>query len=73
MDSFKSLSLFVLAISIHCSNCRPNIVTLPVNPHWPNEFTIEFEVLVEEYGDKWSSKGILYYDWNHKVSDTNVI
>ena len=39
----------------------------PPVPVWPDKFTINFDMLVEEYGDDWKSTGTLYYDYNIKV------
>lgn len=39
----------------------------PPIPVWPQTFTIKFYVYVEQYGNDWSSTGVLYYDWTSKV------
>ena len=41
----------------------------PPIPAWPQTFTIKFYVYVEQYGNDWSSTGVLYYDWTSKVCD----
>ena len=39
----------------------------PPIPAWPQTFSINFYVYVEQYGNDWSSTGALYYDWTSKV------
>ena len=43
----------------------------PPIPAWPQTFSIKFYVYVEQYGNDWSSTGILYYDWTSRVSLVN--
>lgn len=43
----------------------------PPIPVWPQTFTIEFYVYVEQYGNDWNSIGVLYYDWTSKVSSVD--
>jgi hypothetical protein len=44
----------------------------PPVPAWPDQFTIELEILVEKYGPNWNSSGALYYDWKSKVNSNHT-
>ena len=64
------VTLSFLGFILLCSSCGSS----PPVPVWPDKFTINFDVLVEKYGDDWKSNGTLYYDYNIKVwLDTNCI
>ena len=39
----------------------------PATPTWPDKFTSQFYVYVEQYGKNWKSTGAIYYDWTIKV------
>ena len=59
------LVLFLLGLT-----AIPTIFCVPAHPAipaWPQKFTINFDVRVEQYGDDWHSIGTLYYDYNIKV------
>ena len=59
------LVLFLLGLT-----AIPTIFCVPAHPAipaWPQKFTINFDVKVEQYGDDWHSIGTLYYDYNIKV------
>jgi hypothetical protein len=45
----------------------------PPVPAWPDQFTIELEILVEKYGPNWNSSGALYYDWKSKTFRSDYI
>ncbi len=38
------------------------------DPTWLNNFTVNFDVFVKQYGSNWNSTGILYYNWTRKVA-----
>ena len=40
----------------------------PPVPVWPAQFTSQFYVYVEKYGEDFHPKGVIYYDWMIKVS-----
>ena len=39
----------------------------PPIPVWPKQFTSDFYVLVEKYGEDFHPKGVVYYDWTIQV------
>ena len=39
----------------------------PPIPVWPDQFTSDFYVYVETYGEDFQSKGAIHYDWTKKV------
>ena len=39
----------------------------PATPTWPDKFTSQFYIYVEQYGENWKSIGAIYYDWTIKV------
>ena len=45
----------------------------PPVPVWPDQFTSDFYVYVEIYGEDFQSKGAIVYDWTKKVSCTYSI
>jgi hypothetical protein len=42
-------------------------------PSWPDKFTTNFNVFIQDYGDKWKSGGIVYYDWKIKTFRADYI
>lgn len=58
--------VFIAAVGAAvCSAGRPP--EQPPVPTWPEQFAVELEILVEQYGPNWNSSGALYYDWMSKV------
>ena len=45
----------------------------PPVPVWPDVFTIDYEVLVEDYGENWKSQGALSYHWPNKTFRADYI
>ena len=45
----------------------------PPVPVWPNVFNIQFEVLVEDYGEDWKSYGTLNYNWPNQTFRSDFI
>ena len=41
----------------------------PPVPAWPDQFTSDFYVYVEIYGEDFQSKGAINYDWTKKVNN----
>ena len=39
----------------------------PPVPAWPDQFTGDFYVYVEKYGEDFHPKGTIFYDWTNKV------
>lgn len=39
----------------------------PPTPIWPDVFSIHLDILVQDYGPDWKSKGALYYNWHQKT------
>lgn len=39
----------------------------PPVPVWPDIFSIDFDVFVEDYGENWESTGALQYHWPNKT------
>ena len=60
--SVPLLLLVSLVSSSVCVETQP-----PPTPAWPDQFTVRFAVLLEQYGPTWNSSGVLYYDWKMKV------
>ena len=40
----------------------------PPVPTWPDQFTSNFYVYVEEYGEKFRADGAVFYDWTKQVA-----
>ena len=40
----------------------------PSVPAWPDQFTSDFYVYVEEYGENFRTDGVVFYDWTKQVS-----
>ena len=77
---FSCLSLLLLVGSVWCNEPRhyneieylTNAAWIsktprPPVPAWPEQFTSDFYVYVEQYGEKFRSKGAIFYDWTNKV------
>ena len=67
-----SLSVLVCCLCLASLAGRGNGVTVraaqrPPVPTWSEQFTVQLTIYVEKYGNNWSSKGILYYDYTQKV------
>ena len=45
----------------------------PEIPTWPDVFTIQYDVYVEDYGAGWKSHGALYYHWPTKTFRADYI
>ena len=45
----------------------------PPVPAWPDVFTINYNVLVEDYGENWKSVGALSYHWPNKTFRADYI
>lgn len=45
----------------------------PELPIWFDVFTIQFDILVEQYGSDWKSEGVLYYHWPNKTFRSDFI
>ena len=39
----------------------------PPVPIWPDKFTSDFYIYVEQYGEDFHPKGTIFYDWTKKV------
>ena len=60
------MKIIFLTVLVVCSLFPAQGIT-PDYPVWPEQFSIDFTVYVEQYGDDWSSKGHLAYNWMQKA------
>ena len=60
------MKIIFLTVLVVCS-LFPAQGSTPDYPVWPEQFSIDFTVYVEQYGDDWSSKGHLAYNWMQKA------
>ncbi|XP_019642559.1 PREDICTED: uncharacterized protein LOC109483851 [Branchiostoma belcheri] len=68
-----SLSILVAGRTLALSIPGTSEASSPKPPIWPDQFTSKFTVRIEEYGDKFSKPGVIYYDWNIKTLRSDFI
>ena len=74
--SFESALLLLLvtspALLVECSKGFSEDDSLrPPVPAWPEVFSVQFYVYVQQYGAEWNSTGVMFYHWASQVRCPN--
>ena len=70
MEMAVSTGVLVVIVglsALRTCSAHQTLTTTSAVPAWPDQFSVNLEILVEQYGPKWNSSGVLYYDWKTKV------
>ncbi len=62
----SSILLCCLALLALCNLERA--ASSPPVPVWPEQFSVQLTILVEQYGSEFKSKGAMYYNYTKKVA-----
>ena len=73
----SQLSLYLLlsvgSVALLAGSSKgPEPIDDPPKPVWPDVFSVQFYIYVQQYGENWNSTGRMYYHWTSKVKVVGV-